>query len=198
MDCPRAETYVLEQLTRLPADLTYHGRHHTLDVVRQTQGLAEAEDIRDPEQLALLRTAAHYHDAGFLTTYQGHEQAGCLLARRVLPGFGFGEAQIQLIEQLILATQLPQALGTCHLARILCDADLDYLGRPDYYPISTTLRTELAARGRPYDDLAWLELQVRFLGNHRYWTAAATVRREAGKQARLAELRARLAEVVGR
>ncbi|RAK69506.1 HD domain-containing protein [Hymenobacter edaphi] len=195
MDCPRAEAYVLDQLRHLPADLSYHGRHHTLDVVTAVQTLAAAEGLTDPELLALLGTAAHYHDAGFLTTYQGHEAAGCQLARQMLPGFGFSEVHIELICRLIMATQMPQSPGPEPLARLLCDADLDYLGRPDYWPISQTLRQELAARGQAYDKRGWLELQQEFLSQHRYWTAAATRLREPQKQLRLAEVRAALAEL---
>ncbi|RTQ52083.1 HD domain-containing protein [Hymenobacter gummosus] len=193
MDCPRAEAYVLDQLHQLPAALYYHGRHHTIDVVAAARTLAAAEGLTDPQQLALLGTAAHYHDAGFLTAYQGHEAAGCQLAQQVLPGFGFSAAHIELICRLIMATQMPQTPGTEPLARLLCDADLDYLGRPDYWPVSDTLRRELAARGQHYDERAWLELQEQFLSQHRYWTAAATRLREPQKQARLAEVRARLA-----
>lgn len=195
MDCPRAEAYVLDQLRHLPADLAYHGRHHTLDVVAAAQRLAEAEGLTDAEELALLRTAAHYHDAGFLSTYQGHEAAGCALARQVLPGFGFATAAVARICRLIQATQLPQAPGADPLARLLCDADLDYLGRPDYGPISRTLRQELAARGRRYDEPGWLELQEQFLSRHHYWTGAASRLRDPGKLARLAEVRARLAQI---
>ncbi|MFD2786327.1 HD domain-containing protein [Hymenobacter rubripertinctus] len=195
MDCLRAETYVLDQLRQhLSPTLFYHGLHHTLDVTEQALGLAAAEGITGAEDLLVLRTAALYHDAGFLTTYQGHEAAGCALARQVLPGFGYCPAQIERISQLILATQMPQQPGNSHLARILCDADLDYLGRPaDFWPISQTLFEELALRGLMPDETAWLELQVRFLSTHHYWTPTATARREAEKQARLAEVKARLA-----
>lgn len=193
MDCLRAETYVLDQLRQhLSPTLFYHGLHHTLDVVEQAHSLARAEGISDPTELALLRTAAHYHDAGFLTTYQGHEAAGCALARQVLPGFGYAPAHVELICQLILATQMPQSPGPLPLARILCDADLDYLGRPDFWPISQTLFEELTLRGLMPDQTAWLHLQVDFLSTHRYWTPTAQARREAGKQARLAEVRQQL------
>ncbi|MBT2559508.1 HD domain-containing protein [Hymenobacter sp. ISL-91] len=194
MDCLRAETYVLNQLRRnLSPSLLYHGLHHTLDVVLQARALARAEEITDTEELALLRTAAYYHDAGFLTTYQGHEEASCALARQVLPGFGYTAPQIELICQLIMATQMPQCPGNSHLARILCDADLDYLGRPaDFWPVSQTLFGELAARGLIADETAWLELQVQFLSTHHYWTPTATARREAAKQERLAEVKERL------
>ncbi|GGF00174.1 HD domain-containing protein [Hymenobacter cavernae] len=194
MDCHRAETYVLRELREhLSPTLHYHGLHHTLDVVAQAQLLAEGEGITDLEDLALLRTAAHYHDAGFLTTYQGHEAAGCELARRVLPGMDYSPAQIELICSLIMATRLPQSPGDLLLAKILCDADLDYLGRSeDFWPISHTLRTELEAHGSVVDDQTWNEGQVKFLSAHHYWTATATARGEANKQARLAEVRALL------
>ncbi|MCA8832542.1 HD domain-containing protein [Hymenobacter pini] len=194
MDCLRAEAYILSQLRQhLSPTLYYHGLHHTLDVVEQALSLAQAADVTDEEQVTLLRTAALYHDSGFLTTYQGHEAAGCALVRRVLPDFGYQPAQIALIEELIMATRMPQTPGALPLARILCDADLDYLGRPDFWPISQSLYDELAARGMVSDKTAWLQLQVDFLSSHRYWTTTATARREAQKQARLAEVQQQLA-----
>jgi predicted metal-dependent HD superfamily phosphohydrolase len=193
MNCHRAETYVLHELhEHLSPTLYYHGLHHTLDVVAQAQSLAEAEGFTDSEALALLRTAAHYHDAGFMTTYQGHEAVGCELARRVLPAMDYSPEQIELICSLIMATRLPQSPGSSPLARILCDADLDYLGRPDFWPISQTLRAELAARGSVVDDQVWNQSQLTFLSAHHYWTASAVARREAAKQARLAEVQALL------
>jgi uncharacterized protein len=196
MDCLRAEAYILPQLRQhLPPTLFYHGLHHTLDVVAQALSLAEAEGITDATELTLLRTAALYHDAGFLTTYQGHEAAGCELARQTLPDFGYSPAQIELIAELIMATRMPQNPGTRHLARILCDADLDYLGRPDFWPISQTLHDELTARGLMTDETAWLQLQVDFLSSHRYWTATATARRESHKQAHLAQVQQQLAQL---
>jgi len=196
MDCLRAETYVLDQLRQhLTPTLFYHGLHHTLDVVEQAHSLALAEGISDPTELTLLRTAAHYHDAGFLTAYQGHEAAGCTLAHQVLPGCGYSSDHIELICQLIMATRMPQSPGPLRLAQILCDADLDYLGRPDFWPISQTLFEELTLRGLMPDKTAWLRLQVDFLSTHRYWTPTATARREAGKQARLTEVREQLARL---
>ncbi|GAB3288023.1 HD domain-containing protein [Hymenobacter tenuis] len=190
MDCPRAEAYVLDQLRQhLPPTLYYHGLHHTLDVVEQAQSLAAAEGISDPEDLALLRVAALYHDVGFLTAYQGHEACGCEIVRQVLPGFGFSEAHVALICQMIMATQVPQSPGPSVLAQLLCDADLDYLGRPDFWPISQTLYAELRQRNMVADERAWNQIQVKFLEAHSYWTASALHRREAEKQARLAELR---------
>lgn len=191
MDCQRAEAYVLDQLHQhLSPTLYYHGLHHTRDVVAQAESLAQAVGITDPEQLTLLRTAAFYHDAGFLTVYQGHEAAGCELARIVLPEFDYTPAQVDTICELIMATKVPQSPGDSPLAQVLCDADLDYLGRPDFWPISNSLRDELLARNLVADEASWQRLQLSFLTQHQYWTPAAVARRESEKQARVAEVQA--------
>ncbi|QNH60478.1 HD domain-containing protein [Hymenobacter sediminicola] len=193
MNCQCAEDYVLEQLRQhLPANLYYHGPHHTLDVVARARALADAEGITDPEQLALLRTAAFYHDAGFLTTYQGHEAAGCKLVRQLLPNFGYSSGQVDFICGLIMATQVPQSPGDSLPAQILCDADLDYLGRPDFWPISHSLRNELSDLGLIESEQAWQQLQLSFLQQHQYWTRSALSWREANKQDRILEVQALL------
>jgi uncharacterized protein len=193
MDHQRAETYVLDLLRRgLSPTLLYHGLHHTLDVVEQAASLAVAEGITDPDDLTLLRTAAFYHDAGFLTTYQDHEAAGCDLVREVLPDMDYSPSEVELICRMIMATQVPQNPDDLHLAQILCDADLDYLGRPDFWTISNTLRQEWQARDMLRDEQHWYQIQVSFLSAHHYWTRTAIMRREAEKQARLTEVKVRL------
>lgn len=189
MNSQRAEAYMLQQLREgLAPTLTYHGLHHTLDVVEIANQLADAESITDPQARALLHTAALYHDAGFLTTYADHERAGCDLARQTLPGFGYTPAQIAQVCGMIMATRIPQSPQT-PLERILCDADLDYLGRPDFELIARTLFTELVTHRGMTDELTWNRLQVSFLETHHYWTATAKTRREAAKQAHLDQLR---------
>ncbi len=189
MNSDRAETYIVQQLRQgLAPALTYHGVHHTLDVVEAAAKLADAEAVVDPESLALLRTAAFYHDAGFLTTYAEHEQAGCTLARQTLPNFGYSPDQVEQVCGMIMATRIPQMPQT-QLEEILCDADLDYLGRLDFDPIARTLFTELAALRGLTDERTWNKLQVSFLEAHHYWTATAIAQREAAKQVHLEQLR---------
>jgi uncharacterized protein len=193
MNVLAAEDFIVNELRRgLSPTLYYHGLHHTLDVAAVAQELAAAEGVTDPEALALLRTAALYHDAGFLRSYQGHEDQGCDLARATLPDFGYTPAQIEQICGLIAATKYPQEPHN-HLEEILCDADLDYLGRPDFVPISTSLFDELTARQLIADERAWFELQARFLAGHRFWTRTTVARRAAPKQARLDHILALLA-----
>ena len=197
MHLQAAETFIVTELRAgLSPMLYYHGLPHTLDVAQVAQELATAEGVTDAESLGLLRTAALYHDAGFLHTYQGHEARGCALARATLPDFAFSPAQIEQICALIMATKYPQE-PLSHLAQILCDADLDYLGRPDFVSISTSLFHELTAQQLIANERAWFDLQADFLTHHHFWTATALARRAAPKQARLAHIQQRLASWPG-
>lgn len=88
---------------------------------------------------------------------------------------------------MIRATRIPQAPQT-KLDEILCDADLDYLGRDDFEPIARSLYDELKARGLVTDERAWDQIQVRFLRGHHYWTPTAVATRQAVKQQHLSML----------
>jgi uncharacterized protein len=180
--------YIANELTgNLSPELTYHSIQHTHDVAQQASRIARAEGITDQELLDLLQTAAYYHDAGFLRAYAEHEEESCKLAMELLPAFGYSVAQITLVCQLIRATRLPQTPTTL-LEAILCDADLDYLGRDDYAAISQTLLSEWCAYDRLPDLSQWHTIQRSFLSNHRYFTATNQQLREPHKQAALATM----------
>jgi len=170
----------------LAEHLYYHSHGHTVDVIEASARIGEAEGITEEEQ-KLLSVAAAYHDCGFLTTYAGHEEAGCRIARETLPDFGFGEADIEAICAMIMATQVPQKPQSL-LAEILCDADLDYLGRDDFYSIGQQLFEEWMVVGIVMDERTWNRIQVKFLNAHHYHTAYAKKFRAPVKQTHLAEL----------
>lgn len=141
--------------------------------------MSKAEGLRE-EGNTLLMTAAAYHDAGFLFAYDGHEEHSCRIARETLPGYGYRDDQIQRCCELILFT-LPGHLPDDPLAAILCDADLDYLGRRDYPEIAAKLRQEWEAIGIVYPEKEWLDMQIAYLSQHRYRTHSAQALREAGQ-----------------
>jgi uncharacterized protein len=190
MNVEKAKTYISDELRKkLDPTLYYHGFHHTLDVVDAALFLAKSENITDQESLKLLETAAFYHDSGFLNVYKGHEDAGCAIAASVLPDLGYSKEQIEIICGLIRATRIPQTPQN-HLERIICDADLDYLGRDDFEPISATLFEELKVRDIVNDLNAWNKIQIGFISDHHYWTNSAKQMRDASKQKHLENLKA--------
>lgn len=172
----------------LPHRFTYHCLDHTLDVLEQCRQIAKRENIRDEEELFLLEVAALYHDTGFLFTYSGHEEKGCELARKELPGYNLTPAQIEKICGLIMATKIPQSPKN-KLEEIICDADLDYLGRNDFEPISNNLYKEFLEFGfvKNYDD--WMQKQIGFFEMHHYFTQSSQQLRQPAKLARLAILK---------
>jgi len=139
-----------------------------------------AEGCSD-EEILLLKSAALFHDAGHTVAYDNHEHYGTLLAREMLPGFGYTPGQIERICSLIMATQLPPKPKDL-LENIMCDSDLDYLGRSDFIPVSNTLFEELKAQNKMKSLNEWNKLQVKFISGHQYFTETARSLREVNKQ----------------
>jgi len=187
-----AEKYIIKRLQGdLPNGLHYHGIHHTKDVCEAVERLAIWEGVKG-EELYLLKTAALYHDAGFIHSYESNEPIGANLAKEMLPNFGYTEDQIAQVIELIAATKIPQNPKN-HLEQIMCDSDLDYLGRDDFYPIAETLRKELMEFGKLKDDpRQWVEMNIGFLSSHKYFTESSRMRREPEKLKRIEELKEKL------
>lgn len=187
MDFESAYKYVTGRLSReLPQGLFYHGPHHTLDVLKSAETIAAAEGIKDSD-LTILKTAALYHDIGFIVRYKNNEPEACRIATATLPGFGYTPKQIKVICDMIMATAMPQNPQS-HMAEILCDADLNYLGTENYHSISDTLRDELEGQGIKFTEDGWLKLQLDFLHKHEYFTATAKKMRNELKNKYITEL----------
>ncbi len=185
MDFEKAKETVVSHLDKnLPADLFYHGIHHTLDVFDAALVIAENEKIDSADDLTLLKTAALLHDSGFTIDASKHEECGCDLARDILPACDYTDSQIDQICGMIMATKIPQQPLNL-LECIICDADLDYLGRDDFFKIGDTLYQELKAYNKIQDVLQWNQLQISFLSNHRYHTLFSQGNREIKKQENL-------------
>jgi uncharacterized protein len=193
----RAQAYALDQLARgLSPLLTYHSLAHTRDdVLPACQRLAALAGLAG-EPLQLLETAAVYHDLGFIVQREDHEALSMAMAADVLPGFDFNPAHVAAVNEMIQATRLPQSPRS-FLAEILTDADLDVLGREDYWTRNDDLRAEWAAFGTVSTDIEWYQGQVTFLTQHRYFTPMARTLRAAQKQANLDGLAVVLAELMG-
>ena len=185
MDFEKAKETVVSHLEKnLPADLFYHGIHHTLDVFDAALVIAENEKIDSADDLTLLKTSALLHDSGFTIDASKHEECGCDLARDILPACDYTDSQIDQICGMIMATKIPQQPLNL-LECIICDADLDYLGRDDFFKIGDTLYQELKAYNKIQDVLQWNQLQISFLSNHRYHTLFSQGNREIKKQENL-------------
>ena len=189
----KSESRILKLLAeKLPEGLYYHGIHHTIDVTNSAEEIAREEGV-EGEDLFLLKTAALFHDAGFVQEYVKNEKIGVTYAREVLPKYGYTDRQIDIIDGIIMATEIPQNPKT-HLEMIMCDADLDYLGREDFYEISESLKKELIAFGKIQDDKQWDEMQIPFLEKHQYFTETNKRRRQPNKLKRIEEIKKKMTD----
>ncbi|MFZ4522549.1 MAG: HD domain-containing protein [Bacteroidales bacterium] len=189
MDFSAASKYMINRLQKeLNPSLTYHCVEHTLDVLQAIRRLADAEQVSEHDRI-LLETASLYHDSGMLVQYKDHESASAAIAEQTLPGFGYSEPVIHEITRLIMVTQLPQRPYS-PLEQMICDADLDYLGRDDFFIHSFKLKLEWQTNGIRHTTLAqWFEIQIKFLSEHKYFTNSAILLRNETKQQHLEDIR---------
>jgi class 3 adenylate cyclase len=175
------QEYILDKLEKeLPKTLYYHNVKHTVDVVTQTELIGLGEGVSD-EELLILKTAALFHDTGHTQSYHEHELYSIKIARKILQDYYYTQSQIDLICDLIMATKLPPN-PTNKLEEIMCDSDLDYLGRSDMIPVSNTLYMELKEQNMIESLNEWNKLQIKFISNHQYFTDTARNLREVNKQ----------------
>jgi len=179
-----AKKFILSKLKKqLPQHLSYHSVGHILDVYESSEYIAAAEGVAG-EDLQLLLTAALFHDSGFLYGHKEHEKVSCDIAKETLPQFEYTQEQIEKICGMIQATQIPQQPHNL-LEQIICDADLDYLGRDDFFSIGDKLFSELSVYRIITSEKQWNTLQVKFLESHHYFTKTAIKLRKAKKDENL-------------
>ena len=163
---------------------------HVKDVIKAVEEIAVAENV-DGEDLMLLKTAALFHDSGFLHGAKDHEEKSCEIAQEYLLDYGYNQPQIDKIKGMIMATKIPQSPKN-KLEEILADADLDYLGRDDFFKIGDKLFDELTMFGIVNSERDWNLLQEKFLESHHFFTKTAINNRNQKKQENLEIIKSKL------
>lgn len=175
----KLEDYLTKALSK---NYSYHSIEHFRDVVKQAERIAKKEKI-EPAFINDIKLAAWLHDVGYIWSPNNHEKISCEYAKVLLKALKYPESKIDLITGMIMATQLPQSPKNI-FEEIICDADLDYLGRSDYKKISNKFRMELELSGK-ISNLEWLKIQEKFLKSHNYFTLTSKKLRNNQKQTQL-------------
>ena len=191
MEYDKIKKTILKNLkNNLPKHLSYHSVMHVKDVIDSVEKIAKSEGVNQ-EDLMLLKAAALFHDTGFLYGAKDHEEKSCEIAQEYLPNYGYSQSQIDKIKGMIMATKIPQSPNN-HLEQILADADLDYLGRDDFFTIGDKLFDELTMFGIVNSERDWNLLQEKFLENHHFFTQTAINNRNQKKQQNLEIIKSKL------
>jgi len=181
-------------MKRLRFDLNdkylYHDCRHTEDVIRQAQEIAYREGVGQ-EEIALVKLAALYHDLGFLVQRANHEAAGVDIFMQEAESSDISTEDKEHIARLILVTKIPQQPKTL-LESIICDADLDYLGREDFPTIAEFLYLELKSCNEMNDRQRWNEVQLSFLQAHSFHTDSSRKLRTNGLEKNILFVKRRL------
>ncbi len=188
MDFVGTRKYVIELLTKeLSQKYLYHDVSHTFDVHEAARRNGKLAELNETDQI-LLETAALFHDTGLIHTYDGHETKSAEIAAQVLPQFGYSGHQVELVAGMIMATRIPQSPQN-FLEQLICDADLDYLGRDDFFILAFKLQLEwkqMKIMNLSFDE--WLVFEKDFLVNHKYFTTIVQDLRNIGKEENLVQL----------
>lgn len=154
--------------TKWNARYSYHNLTHTLFVVKAVDIIGRHEKCSIKE-LELLQIAAWWHDIGFLVHPDNHEKTGCTMVKEKFSAWGFTNEEIDSVCKMIIATHLPQTPESL-LGKIICDADLFYLGTSLSQEFSDKLAQEWFTLGIIQSQEQFLTKQHDFIAAHSYFT----------------------------
>lgn len=142
----------------------YHTVAHTIDVLKSVTQIAEYENISKEEKI-LLKTASLFHDIGYIKKYNNNEEISIGIAKSTLPDYGYSDSFIEEVCKMIMSTSM-DVEPKRYIDKLLNDADLDYLGREDYFDRSMLLYKEWRNIKLEMSLVEWYNIQIDFLSKH--------------------------------
>jgi len=183
-----AASYASQYLKEnMPKKFVYHDLEHSKNVMSSSQELG-AKYCLSEKDMDLLAVAAWFHDSGYVEGPEGHEARGAEKAEAFLGKKGVSKEDIDIVKGCIMATKMPQSPGTL-LERIICDSDLNHLGKETYWERCVKVRQELMiAKNTIMQEDAWLDFEIKFLESHHYHTDIAEASWGEGKRKHVKQL----------
>jgi uncharacterized protein len=166
---------VIEMAREDYPDLPFHNFGHGITVWNIARQYGNTMKVGIEERFAL-ETAALLHNVIVVHGRTDNKAMSVRYAAEHLPKLGYSPSQISRVGEIILATTMPQNPRDLP-GMIICDADLDYLGRKDFMRRSEELREELGFE----HGLEWAKKNLDFFEGHEYHTEVAREQRDEGK-----------------
>jgi len=186
----KAENYVTNYLNdNLDKSFVYHNLAHTQRVVENSIELIENKEISitedEKEQLLI---AAWFHDIGFTKSIENHENDSVIIAKAFLESENISEANIEKISKIIMATVMEHKPNNI-LENLIRDADCSHIGSKNYEDYSALLRKEWELTlDRKISNSEWIDTNITFFTNHKFYTPLAASMWEKRKGKNLAAL----------
>ncbi len=180
--------YVKQIFEKFPALFLYHNLQHTVDVVNIVKDISENSGTNEEEK-ELLLIAAWFHDTGYPQNISHHEEKSTEIAREYLEKLNFPEVKINTVEKLILSTRMPQNPITMP-EKIICDADISYIGHNDFISRIASLRNEWAQSiKKTFTDEEWIKQNIEFIESNSFYTDYARQKFDETRKKNLARLK---------
>lgn len=182
-----AKEYINKLLTSLD-DMYYHQYEHTLDVYERATYLGKKEGLSD-EEIEFLWLAALFHDTGFIVRYDKNEPIGGKIAKNFLKTMLYPEEKIEIIEKIILATDPDYKTPQNIYEAIIKDADLDNLGREDFYEKGGKVKSEIETIKRiKIKDPDWHHAMLDLLYKNKFYTKTQKKEREEQREKNIKDM----------
>lgn len=192
----KVEEYVLSILAeKTPPQNVYHDINHTKDVVQASTEIGIREHLT-PDDLEIVQIASWFHDVGYLEIMEGHEEISAMYASNFLSENNYPSDRIDLVINCILATKVPQSPKN-KLEKIICDADLNHIGRKIFFERNNKYRIEIQNnQRRKLSDYEWITKTIDFVTRHNFHTEYAITNFSEEKKINLHLLQAQLEQIL--
>ncbi len=175
---------------KLPGDYVYHNYNHTAETAKACKKLSKSYNLtsRDYEVLML---AAIFHDTGYITSYDNHEEESVKFMKEYLNG-NYSDEDIKEIESLILSTKY-RTVPDGSLQEILHDADYINLGSKTFDHRADLLRIEWERiLQKTYSEEEWAQIQLQFLLDTQFKTEEAVLKYHEQKEQNILKQRGKI------
>jgi len=166
----KSSNYVTQFFEKnLPDWAVYHNLQHTIETVEGCLEIGKESNLKEGE-LEIVCIAAWFHDIGYISKVEGHEEKSVESSLKFLQSNGYPSNKINKVTNCILDTRIatiPKDLP----GFVICDADLISLGRKDYFEKNDLLKLEIEMRtGKKINNEQWLRRSAKFLSSHNFYS----------------------------
>lgn len=180
--------------TEFSAAFCFHNYSRTVNIVRNCDAIGVAMKLKNEEQ-KYLHIAAWFLETGYAKNYEQPQKESVLNVTTYLTQKGIDSEIIKTIEEVILATRIPQQPLTL-MAQIICDASMYHLAEKDIMNNVENLRQEIKTiQQKEYSIKDWLAKMITDINEHFYFTSEAKDLFEKKKQKHKAVLQKQLDEL---
>ncbi|MCL7755026.1 Pycsar system effector family protein [Polaribacter sp. Z022] len=166
----------------------YHNLGHTQRVVSKTKELSKNLGL-DELSTENLEIAAWFHDTGFVSGAENHEEESVRIASEFLKKSSIKQDRVDEVCRIILATKMNHQPKD-DLEKIIADADCAHLASKKFLDYTSLLRKEWELTGaKKVTDSEWISGNIEFFTEyHRFNTEFALKNWTKAKEKNLSKL----------